>query len=315
VATWRAAGLTERQIYSLVRSGELVKVRHGAYASKSILAEADEDPGLRHAIEVAAARARRSDSGTASHHSAALIRGLSLLREPPPGTVTLTIPPGKRGGRYRTPVGVTCHVAELPGKHVMERHGVPLTTAARTVIDLARTSPFQDAVVVADSALFERRASKTEMRRVLADCARWPGIDKARKVVEFADPRSESVLESCARVRFAELGLERPELQAPVLDASGKRIALADFCWRRRGVIAEADGMLKYQEQGDLSLKYKRDERLLEAGWELVHFTWAQLFGDPAQVVTRIRNAFARAERLRRAAGYLTPACGRDDLG
>jgi very-short-patch-repair endonuclease len=119
-------------------------------------------------------------------------------------------------------------------------------------------------------------------------------------VVEFADSRSESVLESCARVRFDELGLEPPDLQVAIRDANGTRIARADFCWPGRHVVAEADGMLKYKEDSDLTRKYQRDERLLEAGWEVVHFTWAQLFSDAGQVVGRIRAAFGRAAMLRR---------------
>lgn len=100
VATWRAAGISTRQLHSLVSSGQLVKVRHGAYATSSVLARAASDPGLRHALEVAATMATRRHGGTASHHSAAQLHGLRLLKQPP-GTVTLTVPPGTRAGRYR----------------------------------------------------------------------------------------------------------------------------------------------------------------------------------------------------------------------
>lgn len=304
-AEWRAAGLTERQIRALVRSGQLAKVRHGAYATAAVLAQAETDAGLRHAIDVAAARARRSGVGTASYHSAARIRELRMLHQPEPEVVTLTVPPRardrkyRRDGEHRSATGVICHVAELPARQVMKLHGIPLTTAARTVVDIARTSSFIDSVVVADSALYEGRASKTEMRRVLETCASWPGVEAARKVVEFANSLSESVFESCARVRFSQLGLEPPELQGHILNGRGALIARTDFCWRRHHTVAEADGMLKYGEQDDLNRQFTRDRLLREAGWEVVHFTWQELFSDAERVVAQIRAAFGRAARLR----------------
>jgi hypothetical protein len=71
-----------------------------------------------------------------------------------------------------------------------------VTTAARTVADIARTTTFMGGVVVADAALYERHASKSELRRVLAGCERWPGTSRARQVTDFADGLAESVLES-----------------------------------------------------------------------------------------------------------------------
>lgn len=300
VADWRAAGLTERQISSLASRGTLVKMRHGTYATSDIIAEAEDNPGLRHALEVAAVRATRSYKGTASHHSAAMIRGLDLLHKPADGTVTLTVPPDSRPGRYRTAAGVICHSADLPGKQVTKLYGVPVTTPPRTIIDIARTAPFMDAVVAADSALHQRWTSKTELRRVLACCQRWPGAGRARRAVDFASALAESVLESCARVYFHEHGLEPPELQVHVFGSDGVLIARADFCWRRYRVVAEADGLLKYQDRDDMLAHFRRDRLLQEAGYAVVHFTWQELFAEPARIIARIRAAFGRAVRLGR---------------
>jgi hypothetical protein len=57
------------------------------------------------------------------------------------------------------------------------------------------------------------------LRTVCHECPRWPGIRQARRVVDFANPGAESVLESCARVVFHEYGLEAPELQFTVTGA------------------------------------------------------------------------------------------------
>ena len=127
-ARWRAAGLSERQLHSLTKSGQLVKVRRGVYATGRVMARAETDPGLRHALDVVAVRDTRSGKGVASHHSAAQLLGLNLLKAPPAGTVTLTVPPGTRmTDQARS--GVICRMAALPSEHLTTLYGIPATTA------------------------------------------------------------------------------------------------------------------------------------------------------------------------------------------
>lgn len=299
VTDWRRAGLTQGRLRTLVAAGQLVQLRRGAYATSGILAQAASDPGLRHALDVAAVRATRGSALVASHQSAATLHGLRLLKAMPAGVVTLTIPPGTRKGSYGRS-GVICHAADLPESQVTSLYGVPATTACRTVTDIARSSSFMEGVVVVDSALYERYTSKAELRRTLAACARWPGIARASEVVDFASQLAESAFESCARVVFREQGLPAPELQVPILGREGTLIARVDFLWRRHWVIAEADGLLKYDSGQKAIAERQRDRRLQEAGFEVIHFTWKELFTDPARVAQRIRDAFARQQRLSR---------------
>ena len=298
LATWRAAGISTRQLYSLVSSGQLVKVRHGAYATSSVLARAASDPGLRHALDVAATMATRRHGGIASHHSAARLHGLRLLEPADRRDSDSDGSARNPGGAVRQDAGVICHAAELPDQQVTKRYGVPVTTAARTVADIARATTFMEGVVVADAALYERHASKSELRRVLAGCERWPGTSRARQVIDFADGLAESVLESCARVLFRDHGLPPPELQVHITGRDRTMIARVDFFWRRHGVVAETDGLLKYDSGERAIAERRRDRLLLEAGFEVVHVTWQELFSDPARVAGRIREAFRRAERL-----------------
>ena len=291
-ARWLAAGLSERQLYSLTRSGRLVRVRRGVYATGSVMARAENDPGLRHALDVVAVRDTRASKGVASHHSAAQLLRLNLLNAPSPGTVTLTVPPGTRVSDYAR-TGVICHMTDLPAEHVTTMYGVPATIAARTVVDISRTATFMEGVVVADSALYERHTSKTELRRVVLRCDRWPGISRARQVMEFSDGLAESAFESCARVVFSDQGLPPPELQVHISGRDRTVIARVDFFWRRYGVIAEADGLLKYDGGEKAIAELKRDRLLREAGYEVIHFTWQELFSDPARVAGRIREAFS----------------------
>jgi hypothetical protein len=287
----------------MTRHGELVRVRRGVYATSSAVAGAADDQALRHSLDVRAVLASISVADViASHESAALIHGLPLLREPTDGTVSLTRP----GGRYRgsSAGGIHYHSALVPQDHVTTRHGVRVTTACRTVADLARTLPFMDAVVVADAAIRMRKAGKTELSRVVAQCKGWPGVDQASRVVAFSSGRSGSPLESCARVVFDAFGLPPPELQAKIVsgvrvDAEGNVVVVddiheykVDFLWRDRKTVAEADGLMKYDSGQTAIRQLQRDRLLREAGYQVVHVTWKELFERPERVTDRILTAF-----------------------
>jgi hypothetical protein len=295
---WLAAGLSRRELARQVASGELVRIRYGFYVKASLAAAAAADPVLAHLLNVAEA-VNGLPQAVASHQSAAVLRGLDLLHGASGGPVCLTVPPGTRVGSYRG-ANVVRHSAGLPDTHVTKLFGVPVTTAARTVVDIARTGSLMRGVVTADSALHQRWTSKTELRRVLASCDRWPGIGNARTVVEFSNSLAESVLESCARVIFHQRGLPSPELQVAIIGPGESPIARVDFLWREHGVAAEADGLLKYQTGADAIAELKRDRLVRERGLEVIHFTWKELFREQDRVVRRILAAFDRAHRLRR---------------
>jgi hypothetical protein len=231
-----------------------------------------------------------------SHHSAALIHGLDMLGRRPDATVALTRPPENTSSRTSR-ADVRVHVAALPAEHVVTRHGVPATSVARTVIDLARTASFVAGVVVADAALRSGQTTKAELQSVITACSRWPGIRAARQVVAFADALSESVLESISRVAFRAYGLPPAALQVWVGDAA-EMIGRADFLWRAHRTIAEADGAIKYTDPARARAQLDRDRRLREAGFEVVHFTWQQITRTPSQVAASITAAFRRADAL-----------------
>jgi hypothetical protein len=204
--------------------------------------------------------------------------------------VAVTRAPGaSRTGRP----GVRFHIAALPREHVAARGGIRVTSVARTVVDLARTSSFRAGVVVADSALRGKQVTKDELRAVAADCARWPGIRQAYLVVEFSDGRSESALESISRAAFRDHGIPAPELQVPVGGDNGV-VGRADFLWARYGTVGEADGALKYANTDRAISQLRRDAALRAAGFEVVHFTWQEIVKTPGQVAASIREAFRR---------------------
>jgi hypothetical protein len=177
--------------------------------------------------------------------------------------------------------------------------GVPATTAARTVVDLARWVSFRGGVVVADSAL-RNGVGRDEMQRVAGDCARWPGIRKAGEVIAFADGRAASPLESISRVAFQDWGLPPPQLQVTLVwDEFGNPKTIVDFYWEEFGVVGEADGLLKYDDEERLSLRAEklRQEELETMGYIVVRWTWDDIWRRPEWVAQRLLRAFASRRR------------------
>lgn len=290
-AQWAARGVSAGRLRQLVRAGDLVALRRGVYARADSLVSSADDPARTHAFRVAAALLAADALASASHRSAAILHGLDLLERPPESLVTLTRPPRARGSRARRN-DLEVHTAALFPGHVIKHYGLPVTSVARTVVDVARTSPLMNGVVVADSALHAGKTTHEELASVLAACSSWPGAHRARQVIAFSDHRSESVLESCARMTFHEHGLPAPELQVDIGDE--EFVGRVDFCWLEYLTIAEADGMLKYADPRRAAAQLERDQLLREVGYKVVHFTWRQLFRETERLIARIRDAFAR---------------------
>ncbi len=295
-----AAGVTDATIRSMVRRGQLTILTRGVYAPGIQLAKLGDSDRAERRLQVASALALLGPSSVASHQEAAAIHQLALLGQLP-RRITVSRPLGVAASRSGRP-WVSLHNLALPGGHVTVVGQVPVTTVARTVVDIARVTSFRSGVVTADSALHQGRTTEDELIAVVAACSRWPGVDRAREVVEFSDGRSESPLESISRVAFREGGLPPPDLQVSVRGGDGL-IYRVDFLWRRYRTVGEADGALKYQKLGRVQSQLLRDRALRDAGFEVVHFSWKEIMATPGVVVDSVRAAFHRAAALRDAQG------------
>jgi tellurite resistance protein len=277
----------------------LQRLERGVYARSEVIARLADDERSRRILATAVAVALVGPDAAASHLDAALLHGLAVLDRPGYGPIAVSHPTGATGNRTRRST-IRAHPTSLPASHVTIARGVPVTSVARTVIDIARTTPLVSGVVVADSALHASKTTKAALMAVLATCQHWPGLERARQVAEFADGRAESALESISRLAFRDGGLPPPDLQVNV-GSDERPIGRADFLWRKHSTIAEADGALKYADPMRAIKQLRRDADLREAGFEVVHFTWQEITRTPDQVVGAIRAAFRRALVLREA--------------
>jgi hypothetical protein len=277
------------------------------FVEASLLSAAVADPERQHALEIAGLLLVLDHPAVASSFSAARILGLEFLNPPPEELFVASAHPKVHGERRN---GYVLRSVGLPEHHVRVRHGVPITAAARTVVDLSGVLPFKDGVVVADSALRLGRVSMGRLREILGDCRSWSTARRAQQVVAFADKKSGSVLESVSRVVFHEQGLPPPDTQVAIGD-EWEQYGEVDFLWELFNVIGEADGLGKYEPDERRSTRDKvraekqREERLFEAGYEVVRWGWEEAM-DPPRLARRLRAAFERGlerKRGRRPSG------------
>jgi hypothetical protein len=292
LADARACGYSDEQFERLVRLETVTRLRKGTYAETAMLAACNA--AQRHAIDVLAAQQRLKRPTAASHLSALLLHGLPLL-DPPQG-VSLT----SNVGRPKTYDELSVSVAALPASHLHAQplYGVETLSLARALIDVARTCPLREAVIPMDAALARHRLTKDDLRACLATCADWPGASAALKVIEFAEPKTESPAESLSRVMFLEQDIEMPEPQVWVCEGDIPIYRL-DFLWLRHRVIGEVDGKIKLSG-GDPNVLWeekRREDYLREADHDMIRWSYDDARYKPARTAARIRAKLARAER------------------
>jgi very-short-patch-repair endonuclease len=284
------AGWSTREVAALVRSGRWRTLRRGTYLTGP---ELPEDPQAAHAVLVLAAVLASGVPAVGSHRSAAFLHGLPLLGPVPAEPVLTRIrTAGQARPDGRRSAGL---VAQVPPWHRAQVVGAPVTSLARTALDLARSTSEVEAVVVLDAAL--RSVGHEELQAVLEVQRGWTGSVRAVRRLLFADGLSESALESVGRLRFAEQGLPRPRLQVVVGDEHGP-VARTDFLWDEERTVGEADGRLKYGDDPAALWEEKlREDRLRDLGFEVVRFGWSEALHRPEQLADRVRRAFARGRR------------------
>jgi hypothetical protein len=275
------------------RRGELVRVRRGWYIGAATWQSMSADE--RYATEVAVA-AGGFGSVALSHWSAAALLALPMVGRRG-SSIHVTHAPSSGGRSSR---GVVRH-ASAGQVDVVVIDGVRVTSAARTVVDLARAGGLLAGVCAADHALRESTTTTDELARQIDSlgCAR--GVRNARAAIGFATAESESVGESLSRVRMHQLGVPAPALQHVVADAHGF-VGRVDFWWPRAGVVGEFDGRQKYGvAAGDdpraaaerLWDEKRREDRIRATGVTVVRWTWADAWsGGP--MVAALRTAGVR---------------------
>ena len=203
-----AEGWGFHELDRMARAGEVQRIRRGAYEcapAKSL------ERREQHRRLIAATLRQTSVDAAVSHMSAAVLHQLPIWNNQL-ARVHITRD-GSGGGKVRRYVHL--HVAPLPATEVCEIEGQRVTTLARTVLDLLRTLTMEQSVPIGDAAL-RLGLTLEDLAEVAGRCIGWRGMLRARRAMNFLDPRSESPGESYSRVVLHRIGVPAPTPQYEV---------------------------------------------------------------------------------------------------
>lgn len=159
---------------------------------------------------------------------------------------------------------------DLLGRGEIERHGdVLVTHAVRVAYDLSRWAPDLTEKVVAVDTLAHRRFPIAAVRAL---ARRHLGAHHTRelaRVLELADPRSGSPMESRIRMTLLFAGLPTPVLQHPVT-IEGRRYEL-DLAYPDLKIAIEYDG-IEHRTQQRAHRDLRREADLVRLGWTILRF-------------------------------------------
>ena len=292
-----AFGLTDDDLRRLRRTGELSVLRPGFYVPNAVLQSAS--PTERHSLLARSYLTSAPADHVLSHVSAAIVWGMDIWQLP---LDRVHMTHGLDYASKRRPLRIL-HGTKLEPTERTTVNGFPVTTAARTIVDIARTTTVERSVCVGDSALRSGHTDSDALSTAVESARFRTGISAARRAVSLMSGRSESVGESRSRVLFETLPLPTPLLNQWVYDGAGRFVGRVDFLFWEFNVIGEFDGESKYDSKQVLLDEKYREDRLRELGWVIVRWNWRDL-DDPRTLLRRFEQAFARAAGLPTPAGW-----------
>ena len=225
-----------------------------------------------------------------SHHPAAVLWG---LRPPPAQTMHVTV--ATRDARSRR--GITAHhVATLHPSDATRRHGIPVTSPARTLLDLATQLTPRDLTRAVEEARIHRLATDVSLTEQLE---RYP-THRGAAALKRAIPSEPALTRSEAERRLLEL-VRAARLPQPEANVRVGRHEV-DLLWRTEELVVEVDGYAFHSSRAAFERDRRRDAELAAAGIRVIRVTWRQIVEEPEAVVARLAAALvAQARPLRRS--------------
>jgi len=269
------AGLSPTTVRDRVRSGRLIRLHRGVYAVGHAR--------LRREGQWLAAVLAVGPGAVLSHRDAAGLHDLRPANHVRTDVTTTRQPRGIEGiAIHRTRV--------LDAQDITTVSGIPVTTVARTLLDLAGQVPHDHLTRAIKEAerqrTFDLRAVHAAMARTRGRTGR--GHRALKKAIEecaaFEHHHTRSPLEDAFLRLLRNRGLPLPATNTYV---EGFEV---DAVWRAQGVAVELDGWSDHQTRRSFETDRERDATLLAAGWRVVRFTYRQLKERPDRVVHVLRR-------------------------
>ncbi len=267
-----AQGIGVGAIYHRVRCGRLHRLYRGVFAVGHV--------GITREGRWTAAVLALGDGAVLSHVTAA---ALWQLRPSAASRIHVTVP--TIGGRGRRPGIIVHRCRALRPEDVTRVDGIPVTSVARTLLDVAgmlAAGPLERAV---EQSLILRLFDMHAVRELVDANRTRPGARVLERVIstihdEPAITRSD--LEGLMRDLCDAAGIPRPEVNSIV---EGDEV---DFFWRAQRVIVETDGHATHGTRAAFEKDRARDARLTMLGYRVVRFTHRQLLYERERVASTI---------------------------
>ena len=190
---------------------------------------------------------------------------------------------GTRNGRRRQ-AGIDLHcVRHLDQSDVTTLDGIPITTVARTLIDLCAMVP---------PRMVERALEQSYVLRLIAPNAIEEALERARgrktaalRRLLAAEQRAPTLTRSELEEAFLALcrrgGLPDPEVNVQL---HGYEV---DFLWRRQRRVVEVDGYAFHSVRRAFERDRRKDVDLELAGFPVTRFTHDQVIYEPDDTLRR----------------------------
>ncbi len=263
-------GLGRGAIQRAIECGRLRPFYRGVYAVGHSALTAD---GRRLAAVLAC-----GEGAALSHRTAASLWG---LRRSTSARIEVTTPRTGKGID-----GIIIHRSRhLPADHLTREINIPVTTVARTLVDLASILPRHDLERAIEQAERLRIFDLTALERVLAGTRGRAGLSAINDAVQKART-PEPTREELER-RFAAFcrayGIPQPAINTWVEDFE------VDAYWQAAKVIVELDGWEYHRTRAAFERDRLRDAKLELAGYRVRRVSWRWLRDEPEEVATVVK--------------------------
>jgi very-short-patch-repair endonuclease len=270
-------GLGRGAIEDGLERGRLTSIHRGVYAVAHL--------ALSPLATQLAAVLACGEAAFLSHHSAAAVWGF----EPSPeGEAEVTMV-GRDAARRRA--GIRVHrVAAVDRRDVRRHHNVPITSPARTLLDIAPDLSDRELERAFDDGLVRRMFTRQAAITLLARSPHRPAGARLAKLARVRD-RASTVTRSDAEECFLAL-VRKARLPEPAVNVRVGRY-IADFLWREQRLIVEVDGYAFHSSRRSFERDHERDLVLKAAGFDVLRFTRRQIVEEPELVIARLAQALS----------------------
>lgn len=270
----RELGLTSRAVQQRAASGRLHRIHRTVYslAPKELL--------KRDSLYMAAVLACGPEA-VLSHRSAA---ALHELRDWGHTKIEVTVP--RRSSRRHDGVAVHRSTTLTPDD-VTVANNIPVTTVARTLLDLAEVVTHRQLERSFDQSEFAQVFDLVAIQDQLARNPTRPGAKAVHEVLAthyIGKTGTWSENEEALLAITRPLGIPDPDCNQVLALPDGGPPIRVDFIWREQRVALEADSRKAHLTHQRFEIDRQRDHRLTMAGWTVIRTTWRQMKFRPHEL-------------------------------